>query len=225
MATAVLIMGESGSGKSASLRNFAPNEISVFNVTSKPLPFKQGKTKIPKIDNATYADIANALANPNKRAYVIDDAGYLLSFEMFKRANETGYSKFTDMAKNFFDMLDFINTKLPNDIIVYITMHTEDDSEMHRVKVKTIGKMLDQNLKIEGLFSIVLRAVQTEDGYKFVTRDDMVSTAKSPIGMWEDDMIDNDLKAVDATIREYYDMKPLVDNKPTTTKKTETKGE
>lgn len=224
MATAVLIMGESGSGKSASLRNFAPNEISVFNVTSKPLPFKQGKTKIPKIDNATYADIANALANPNKRAYVIDDAGYLLSFEMFKRANETGYSKFTDMAKNFFDMLDFINTKLPNDIIVYITMHTEDDSEMHRVKVKTIGKMLDQNLKIEGLFSIVLRAVQTEDGYKFVTRDDMVSTAKSPIGMWEEDMIDNDLKAVDTTIREYYDMKPLVDNKPTT-KKTETKGE
>ena len=226
MATAVLIMGESGSGKSASLRNFAPNEISVFNVTSKPLPFKQGKTKIPKIDNATYTDIANALANPNKRAYVIDDAGYLLSFEMFKRANETGYSKFTDMAKNFFDMLDFINTKLPNDIIVYITMHTEDDSEMHRVKVKTIGKMLDQNLKIEGLFSIVLRAVQTEDGYKFVTRDDMVSTAKSPIGMWEEDMIDNDLKAVDTTIREYYDMKPLVDNKATTTtKKTEAKGE
>ena len=218
-------MGESGSGKSASLRNFAPNEISVFNVTSKPLPFKQGKTKIPKIDNATYTDIANALANPNKRAYVIDDAGYLLSFEMFKRANETGYSKFTDMAKNFFDMLDFINTKLPNDIIVYITMHTEDDPEMHRVKVKTIGKMLDQNLKIEGLFSIVLRAVQTEDGYKFVTRDDMVSTAKSPIGMWEEDMIDNDLKEVDRVIREYYDMKPLVDNKPTTTKKTETKGE
>ena len=224
MATAVLIMGESGSGKSASLRNFAPNEVSVFNVTSKPLPFKQGKTKIPKIDNATYADIANALAKPNKRAYVIDDAGYLLSFEMFKRANETGYSKFTDMAKNFFDMLDFINTKLPNDIIVYITMHTEDDSEMHKVKVKTIGKMLDQNLKIEGLFSIVLRAVQTEDGYKFVTRDDMVSTAKSPIGMWEEDMIDNDLKAVDTTIREYYDMKPLTDNK-TTTKKTEAKGE
>ena len=224
MATAVLIMGESGSGKSASLRNFAPNEVSVFNVTSKPLPFKQGKTKIPKIDNATYADIANALAKPNKRAYVIDDAGYLLSFEMFKRANETGYGKFTDMAKNFFDMLDFINTKLPSDVIVYITMHTEDDSEMHKVKVKTIGKMLDQNLKIEGLFSIVLRAVQTEDGYKFVTRDDMVSTAKSPIGMWEEDMIDNDLKAVDTTIREYYDMKPLTDNKATT-KKTETKGE
>lgn len=213
-------MGESGSGKSASLRNFAPNEISVFNVTSKPLPFKQGKTKIPKIDNATYTDIANALAKPNKRAYVIDDAGYLLSFEMFKRANETGYGKFTDMAKNFFDMLDFINTQLPSDIIVYITMHTEDDSEMHKVKVKTIGKMLDQNLKIEGLFSIVLRAVQTEDGYKFVTRDDMVSTAKSPIGMWEEDMIDNDLKAVDTTIREYYDMKPLVDNAPKNSSKT-----
>lgn len=218
-------MGESGSGKSASLRNFAPNEISVFNVTSKPLPFKQGKAKIPKIDNATYADIANALANPNKRAYVIDDAGYLLSFEMFKRANETGYSKFTDMAKNFFDMLDFINTKLPNDIIVYITMHTEDDSEMHKTKAKTIGKMIDQNLNLEGLFTIVLRAMQTEDGYKFITRDDRVSTAKSPMGMFESDKIDNDLKEVDRIIREYYDMKPLVDNKPTTTKKTETKGE
>ena len=219
-------MGESGSGKSASLRNFAPNEISVFNVTSKPLPFKQGKTKIPKIDNATYADIANALANPNKRAYVIDDAGYLLSFEMFKRANETGYSKFTDMAKNFFDMLDFINTKLPNDIIVYITMHTEDDSEMHKTKAKTIGKMIDQNLNLEGLFVIVLRAMQTEEGYKFITRDDRVSTAKSPMGMFESDKIDNDLKEVDRIIREYYDMKPLVDNKPTTTtKKTETKGE
>ena len=225
MATAVLIMGESGSGKSASLRNFAPNEISVFNVTSKPLPFKQGKTKLPKIDNPTYADIANALANPNKRAYVIDDAGYLLSFEMFKRANETGYSKFTDMAKNFFDMLDFINTKLPNDIIVYITMHTEDDSEMHKTKAKTIGKMIDQNLNLEGLFTIVLRAMQTEDGYKFITRDDRVSTAKSPMGMFESDKIDNDLKEVDRIIREYYDMKPLVDNKPTTTKKTETKGE
>lgn len=227
MATAVLIMGESGSGKSASLRNFAPNEISVFNVTSKPLPFKQGKTKIPKIDNATYTDIANALANPNKRAYVIDDAGYLLSFEMFKRANETGYSKFTDMAKNFFDMLDFINTKLPNDIIVYITMHTEDDSEMHKTKAKTIGKMIDQNLNLEGLFTIVLRAMQTEEGYKFITRDDRVSTAKSPMGMFESDKIDNDLKEVDRIIREYYDMKPLVDNKPTTTttKKTETKGE
>ena len=225
MATAVLIMGESGSGKSASLRNFAPNEISVFNVTNKPLPFKQGKTKIPKIDNATYADIANALANPNKRAYVIDDAGYLLSFEMFKRANETGYSKFTDMAKNFFDMLDFINTKLPNDIIVYITMHTEDDSEMHKTKAKTIGKMIDQNLNLEGLFTIVLRAMQTEEGYKFITRDDRVSTAKSPMGMFESDKIDNDLKEVDRIIREYYDMKPLVDNKPTATKKTETKGE
>ena len=224
MATAVLIMGESGSGKSASLRNFAPNEISVFNITSKPLPFKQGKTKIPKIDNATYADIANALAKPNKRAYVIDDAGYLLSFEMFKRATETGYTKFTEMAKNFFDMLDFINTKLPSDIIVYITMHTEDDSEMHKTKAKTIGKMIDQNLNLEGLFTIVLRAMQTEDGYKFITRDDRVSTAKSPRGLFETDTIDNDLKEVDRIIRDYYDMKPLTDAK-TPTKKTETKGE
>lgn len=218
----VLIMGESGSGKSASLRNFEQNEISIFNVTNKDLPFRK-KPKLPMINNATYADIASHLAKPNKRAYVIDDAGYLLSFELFQRANETGYSKFTDMAKNFFDMLNFINTQLPDDIIVYITMHTEDDSEMHKVKAKTIGKMIDQNLKLEGLFTIVLRAMQTEDGYKFITRDDRVSTAKSPMGMFETDMIDNDLKEVDRIIREYYEMAPLVDNKKSTPKKTETK--
>ena len=90
---------------------------------------------------------------------------------------------------------------------------------MYSVNVISFGNILDQILKIEGLFSIVLRAVQTEDGYKFVTRDDMVSTAKSPIGMWEEDIIDNDLKAVDTTIREYYDMKPLVDSTPKTPSK------
>ena len=204
MATAVLIMGESGSGKSASLRNFAPNEISVFNITSKPLPFKQGKTKIPKIDNATYADIANALAKPNKRAYVIDDAGYLLSFEMFKRANETGYTKFTEMAKNFFDMLDFINTKLPSDIIVYITMHTEDDSEMHKTKAKTIGKMLDEKLTIEGCFDVVLMTERNQDGWWFRTHSTGNDPVKTPIEMFDDDLIPNDLAIVDAKVREYY---------------------
>ena len=172
MATAVLIMGESGSGKSASLRNFAPNEISV---------------KIPKIDNATYTDIATALAKPNKRAYVIDDAGYLLSFEMFKRANETGYGKFTDMAKNFFDMLDFINTKLPSDVIVYITMHTEDDSEMHKTKAKTIGKMIDQNLNLEGLFTIVEMIEYLQQNHQWVCLKaiQLTTTLKKWIGLSE----------------------------------------
>ena len=220
MARYILIMGDSGSGKSASLRNFESNEVSVFSVTNKDLPFRK-KPKLPMIKNATYADIAEHLSKPNKRAYVIDDAGYLLSFELFEKAKETGYGKFTDMAKNFVDMLNFISKNVPDDVIVYITMHTEDDSEMHKVKAKTLGKMIDQNLNLEGLFNIVLRTMQTDDGYKFITRDDGMSTAKSPIGMFESDTIDNDLKMVDSIVREYYDMPPLVDTKKKTTKKTE----
>ena len=217
MARYVLIMGDSGSGKSTSLRNFDGNEISVFSVTNKDLPFRK-KPAIPMIKNATYEQIANGLAHPTKRAYVIDDAGYLLSFELFSRARETGYGKFTDMAKNFVDMLNFISTQMPDDIIVYITMHTEDDSEMHKVKAKTIGKMIDQNLNLEGLFNIVLRSIQTDEGYKFITRDDGQSTAKSPMGMFDTDMIDNDLKLVDTVIRDYYDMPPLTDEKKLTKK-------
>ena len=218
MARYVLIMGDSGSGKSASLRNFTPEEIGIFSVTNKDLPFK-GKLK--PLKNATYDDIAKHLAKPTRRAFVIDDAGYLLSFELFQRAKETGYTKFTDMAKNFVDMLNFISMQMPDDIIVYITMHTEDDPEMHKVKAKTLGKMIDQNLNLEGLFNIVLRTMKTEDGYKFITRDDNISTAKSPMGMFETDTIDNDLKMVDSIIREYYDMPPLVEPKKTEA----TKGE
>ena len=218
MAKCVLIIGESGSGKSASLRNFKPDEISVFNVTNKDLPFKG---KLPVLNNATYNNIAEQLSKPTKKAFVIDDAGYLMVFESFARANETGFQKFTEMAKKFVDMLGFITTQVPDDVIVYITMHTEDDTEMHKVKAKTIGKMIDQQLKLEGLFTIVLRAMQTEEGYKFITRDDNVSTAKSPMGMFETDMIDNDLKAVDAIIRDYYEMPPLNVKKTKTTKKSE----
>lgn len=219
-------MGDSGSGKSTSLRNFEANEVSVFSITNKDLPFRKNP-KLPMIKNATYTDIAEQLSKTTKRAYVIDDAGYLLSFELFDKAKETGYGKFTDMAKNFVDMLNFISKNVPDDVIVYITMHTEDNTEMNKVKAKTLGKMIDNNLNLEGLFNIVLRSMQTDEGYKFITRDDGVSTAKSPLGMFEEPIIDNDLKMVDSIIREYYDMPPLVDETPKkkTTKKTETTGE
>ena len=106
--------------------------------------------------------------------------------------------------------------------IVYITMHTESDEETHKIKPKTIGKMLDQQLRIEGLFTIVLRAIQNEDGYKFITKDDSVSVAKTPMEMFDTEIIDNDLKEVDRIIREYYEMPPLVVEKPKTkTKKSE----
>lgn len=216
MARIVMLYGESGSGKSASLRNFKPDEISVINITSKELPFKN---KIPRIDNAEYVDIANALKNPTKKAYVIDDCGYLLSFASLRRASEKGFDKWNEIGENFFRMIEYLIKEVPNDIIVYLTFH-EEESDSGKVKAKTVGKMLDNTLFLEGLFTIVIRSVQNERGYRFIVNEPN-STTKAPIGMFPEDEMDNDLKAVDTIVREYYDM-PALDAKTTKTTKTKT---
>lgn len=199
MGIPVMILGESGSGKSASMRNFQPEEVSVFNVAAKPLPFK---TKLPRMDGATYEGIQKALMNPTKKIYVIDDSQYLLCFEMFRTAKDVGYGKFTDMALHFYNLLQFVIRQTPPDFIVYFLHHTELTAD-GRIKAKTIGKMIDEKLTLEGLFSIVL--ICTTDGitHKFITQSDGTTTAKSPMEMFPLE-IDNDLKAVDTTIREYY---------------------
>lgn len=214
MARVVMLYGESGSGKSASLRNFKPEEISVINITSKELPFKN---KIPKIDNADYVDIANAFRNPTKKAYVIDDCGYLLSFSALRRASEKGFDKWNEIAENFFRMIEFIIKEVPNDIIVYLTFH-EEEGDGGRIKAKTVGKMLDSTLFLEGLFTIVIRSVQNERGYRFIVNEPN-STTKAPIGMFEESEMDNDLKVVDGMIREYYDMPALTGTAKTKTKR------
>lgn len=209
MAKIVMIFGNSGVGKSTSLRNFKPEEVSVFNITSKDLPFKNvGKNKIPIKHNSDYASIAQGLINPTKRAYVIDDCGYLLSFSALNRATEKGFGKWNEMAENFFKMIKFIIEEVPNDVIVYLIMHEEIDDKGY-IKPKTTGKMIDNILVLEGLFTIVLRAVHNESGYKFVTNGKSNTAAKTPIGMFEKAEIDNDLKLVDTTIREYYEIPPL----------------
>ena len=200
MGLPVLIIGESGSGKSASMRNFSPDEVGIFNVASKPLPFKK---KIPKADGASYKTIIGALSKPKLKRYVIDDSQYLLCFELFRTAKETGYQKFTDMALNFYNLIQFIITKTPPDVIVYFLHHTEVTAE-GKVKAKTIGKMLDEKLTVEGLFSIVLMCQTDGITHKFITQSDGYSTAKSPMEMFEKE-IDNDLKFVDDKIREYYE--------------------
>lgn len=205
MGIPVLILGESGSGKSSSLRNFEANEVGVFNVASKPLPFRK---KIPKVDGATYATIYKALTAPKLKTYVIDDSQYLLSFALFDRAKEVGYGKFTDMAVDFRNLIDFVVKHTPPDVIVYFLHHTEKTDD-GRIKAKTTGKMLDNQLTVEGLFSIVLLCVTDGMSHKFVTQSDGYTTAKSPMEMFERET-DNDLKMVDATIREYWELK---DNK------------
>ena len=206
MGVPILIMGESGSGKTTSLRNFKPNEITLLNVSSKLLPFK-GKFTINK-KGATYLDIANALRGGYTNTYVIDDANYLMCFESFDKAKETGYGKFTDMAKNFYDMLKFIINDTPADTVVYLLAHTETSEVTGKIKMKTIGKMLDSQLTVEGLFDIVLMAVADNGQFKFITHSDGTNTTKSPMGMFAENTIDNDLRLVDDEIRKYWDLAP-----------------
>ena len=199
MGIPVLILGESGSGKSTSLRNFEPDEIGVFNVASKPLPFRK---QLPTINGATYGKIIKSLTNPKLKAYAIDDSQYLLAFEFFDRAKETGYNKFTDIALNFRNLIQFVITQTPPDCIVYFLHHTESTNE-GTLKAKTIGKMLDEKLTVEGLFSVVLLCQAGKDKHCFITQSEGYSTAKSPMEMFPTE-IDNDLKVVDTVIREYW---------------------
>ena len=199
MGIPVLVLGESGSGKSTALRNFDPAEIGIFNVASKPLPFRK---KMMVVNGAGYGTILKSLSNPKLKAYAIDDSQYLLAFEFFDRAQETGYGKFTELALNFRNLIQFVIMNTPPDVIVYFLHHTErrDDGVL---KAKTIGKMLDEKLTVEGLFSIVLLCQARQDKHVFVTQSSGISTAKSPMDMFPGE-IDNDLKAVDTTIREYW---------------------
>lgn len=201
MGVPVLVLGASGSGKSTSMRNFDEKEIGIFNVAGKPLPFRK---KLPKLDNASYAAIIKGLTSPKLKVYVIDDSQYLMAFESFDHAKETGYGKFTNMALNFRNLIDFIVRKVPDDVIVYMLHHTEltDDG---KIKAKTLGKMLDNQLTVEGLFSIVLLCQVEGSEHYFITNSDGSNPAKSPMDMFEL-KIDNDLKYVDTTIREYYGM-------------------
>lgn len=201
MGIPVLILGESGSGKSASLRNFETEEVGIFNVASKPLPFKK---KLRKLDKATYKQIIKSLTEPQLKTYVIDDSQYLMCFEMFDKVKENGYGKFTDCAKHFYDLVQFIINCTADDVIVYFLHHCET-TETGKVKAKTQGKMLDNQLTLEGLFAIVLMCVTDGKSHKFITQSDGLTTAKSPMDMLPMEM-DNDLKAVDSAIREYYEL-------------------
>lgn len=202
MGIPVFILGESGSGKTYSIKNFDKEEVGIFLVEKTRLPFKKD-FKIVK--NATYSVIMKALTNPSLKKYVIDDSQYLLVNEMFDRAKETGYNKYTDIALNFRNLIHYINKQLPDDVIVYFLHHTEVDGTSGRLKAKTIGKMLDEKLTVEGCFDIVLLADIENDKHYFLTQSNGNSTVKSPEDMFEP-KIDNDLKIVDAKIREYYEL-------------------
>lgn len=211
MGEIAMVIGKSGSGKSTSLRNFEPDEVGIFSVTGKRLPFKK---RLQVANTSNYTTIGSAILANKMRAYVIDDSTYLMQFEMFDHAKEKGYGKFTDMALNFKRLIDAAKAANP-DTITYFLHHPSfsDDGEM---KPQTVGKMLDTQLNVEGLFSIVISCEVREGKHVFVTTNDGNGIAKSPVDVETGErmlpeVMDNDLKAVDTAIREFWGMKPIKD--------------
>lgn len=206
MGIGVLIIGKSGSGKSTSLRNFKQEDVGIINVISKPLPFKNtNNLKIINTDN--YADVKTILTSCKTKSIVIDDAGYLITNQFMRKHANAGagnavFSLYNDIADNYWTLTEIVKI-LPENKIVYFIMH-EDKNDFGDIKPKTIGKLIDEKVCLEGLFSIVLRAKKVDKNYYFFTQSTENDVAKSPIGMFNELYIDNDLKNVDNIIRKFY---------------------
>jgi predicted ATP-dependent serine protease len=209
MSIATMVLGTSGTGKSTSLRNMNPTETLLIQVVKKPLPFKSNWKSVNDGGNIYHSDnwesIIKAMQKTTREIIVIDDLQYLLANEFMTRAHEKGYEKFTEMARHYFDVITAA-TNLQDYKRVYLLSHT-DVSEQGQVKAKTIGKLLDEKITIEGLLTIVLRTHVINGQYVFSTKNNGSDTVKTPIGLFDDDHIENDLMAVDKAIKEYYDLK------------------
>lgn len=201
MAIGVLVIGESGTGKTSSIKNFDPSEVKILSVHKPILPFR-GKYEVVK--TPTGDDIIRELHNTKKKNIVIDDFQYILGLPMMKRVGEKGWEKFNEIQQPYADVLDEINN-LPEDVIVYITSHVETDDN-GKIKIKTIGKALDKYITIEGLFMLVFGTSVIDQHYFFTTQNNGNNTVKTPFGMFDDMYIPNDLKYVEDKIRNYYYM-------------------
>ena len=204
MATVTLILGKSGSGKSTALRNFVPSDVALIQVIKKPLPFPSAKLWAQTLVTDDHAKIIRAAQKTARKVIVIDDYQYVLANEFMRRSQEKGYEKFNDIGRHTWDVFDAL-LKLPDDVRVYILSHTEE-TDSGQIKMKTVGKMLDDKITLEGMVTIVLRALVQDGSHYFSTRNNGSDTTKAPMGMFGDDLIENDLAAVDAAICSYYDL-------------------
>lgn len=202
MAIPVLILGESGTGKTASLRNCTPARFGIINVSKKPLPFR---STLKPYNTDDYGKIVGALKLAKTPSIVIDDSQYLMVNAFMRRSKETGYQKYTDIANSHWNLIDFIINSVPDNMIVYLMSHIDRDQNGNE-KAKTVGKMIDQYITLEGLFTIVLKTHVMDGKYTFLTHNSGFDTVKSPLGMFEADEIDNDLLLVDDAIRSYYNL-------------------
>lgn len=210
MGIPVLIYGRSGSGKSRSLKGFGEEEIFLVNVVGKPLPFPGKFRYTAKTDS--YNTIQKGLKTMPTKAAVIDDAGYLLTNTFMRghsapKSGSSSFDLYNDIADSFWDLLRFIQNDLPEDVIVYIIMH-EATSDYGETKLRTIGKLLDEKVCVEGMVSIALRCMVEGDRHFFRTQSSGMDISKSPEEMFDLE-IENDLKAVDTRIREYWSLSPL----------------
>lgn len=214
MSIATLIIGESGTGKSTSLRNFNPVDTLLIQSVRKPLPFRStGWKPVVKGEGGSVfvtdnsANIVAAMTKTDKSVIILDDFQYVLANEFMRRVTdvETGngaFAKYNDIARHAWDVL-MQASALPEHKRVYILSHTSTD-DFGRTKIKTIGKLLDEKIVLEGLVTIVLRTQKVNEKYVFATQNNGSDTVKSPMGLFESDHIDNDLASVDAAICEYY---------------------
>ncbi len=206
MAVPVLILGQSGTGKSYSMKNFGEDEVCLISVQKSLLPFRKQFRQTVVTDK--YSEIIKLMQTTKKKVIVIDDTQYLMCNEFMRRATEKGYDKFTEIAQNFWSLVVQEVNKLPSDTIVYLLCHTATD-ENGVEKMKTIGKMVDEKITPEGLFTIVLKTAVSDGNYAFVTQNNGKDTVKSPEGMFSTYAINNDLKYVDEKIRNYYGLGEL----------------
>ena len=223
MGIPVLIIGESGSGKTYAIKNLDPEKVGIFLCEKNRLPFRkqfptykvrnmrkeeEGKVTVYRQSAVIQGLLRSKKKEDLKKILVIDDSQYIMANEYFDRATEKGYDKFVDIGANFRNLVHLVNNELPDDVIVYFLHHPETDSNTGRLKAKTIGKMLDEKLTLEGCFDIVLHARTDGAEHWFSTQSDGTDTAKSPEEMFEA-KIPNDLAFVDKTIREYYGMESV----------------
>ena len=224
MANLIAVVGSSGSGKSTSIRTLNPDETFIINIASKPLPFKGWRSKYTiwskdnpngNYINTSDVSLINKILNyintkrPEIKNIVCDDSQYIMAFEFLDRAQEKGFQKFNDLAQKFYSVLKS-GVTMRDDLNIILTCHSENagTSDEPMYKIKTLGKMLDSTLTVEGLFTYVLfTEVQRDDEtgvkYVFQTHSDGTTTAKSPMGCFEEDYIPNDLQYVIDKIKEY----------------------
>lgn len=218
MSNTTLIIGSSGSGKSTSMRNLDPTTTFILNVLDKPLPFRGYKSKYKSISGwddregnyyATddYVRLIRAIrmvsdSRPEIKVLILDDFNYIMCNEFMRRSAERGFDKYSEMAAHVHAIVQELNSTRP-DLLCFILSHNDADSQGF-MRLKTIGKLLSEKVEIEGMVTTVLHSMVVDGDFKFLTQLTPSHLAKSPLGMFTDKLIDNDLLPIVRNMVEYY---------------------